>query len=139
MNHPSRPRHPLQVLWQLDDASHWHDVTDRSVAQVPAPIRVQHFHTGNALLMALDEAGGDELPDAILMDFYIGADRGDAVTRTARQIPAGRDCLIIGFSSVLSGSRAIERAGGDFSLPKYDEGGVNPDLIAWLEHATGNP
>lgn len=136
MNDTPPDETPLRLLWQVDDSDHWHEVTDASLAQVTADIRVQHFHTGQALLMALAGAAADSGPDAILMDYFIGPERGDAVTRDARTTEAGRRTTIIGFSSVLSGSRAIERAGADYSLPKYDQGGINPDLIDWLRLAS---
>lgn len=122
-------------LWQLDDTEHWHVVTQQTLRHC-APWRSQHFTTGHGLLLALEHCAVTELPSVLLMDFYIGNDRGDAVTATVRQHLDERNApaiTIVGFSSVSSGSRAIVAAGGDCIVPKHGSlDGGNPDLARFL-------
>lgn len=126
-----------RIIWLVDDTPQWHTVTARTVARVPA-WQLQSFHTGSAAMMAfagLVDHAPDDLPRVVLMDFYLGQVRGDAVTETLRELePPGRHCIIVGHSSMPHGSELIEYAGGDCSVRKHvDERGINPSLLQWLQ------
>jgi len=130
------------LIWQIDDTSHWHEVTDATLARLPVALRCEHFHSGHAGLLAWQGAashGG--LPDLVLMDFYIGSERGDDVAQALRQVePAGHHAVIVGFSSVPSASQRIADACGGIALPKVaNHAGINPELLAmlrkWLDPA----
>ena len=127
---------PRQI-WLVDDSPRWHEVAADSLLAVPG-WELQGFHTGAAALHAFAlQAATDatRLPDAILMDFYLGATRGDHVTTALRDMePEGCHCTIVGHSTSPSGSEAIVAAGADLVIPKYaDRQGRNPDLVAWLQ------
>lgn len=127
----------VPLLWLVDDTPQWHAVTARTVACV-AGWSLESFHSGHAALLAFharceDAARG--LPDVVLMDFYLGPLRGDAVTEALRECDtAGHHVTIVGHSSMAHGSELIECAGGDCSVRKHVDGaGLNPSLLAWLE------
>ena len=124
MNRPARGQ-----LWLIDDSPDHHLVTAATARR--ADWDFAGFADGDSALAAL-AAGGR--PAVVLMDFFIGEERGDLVTAAWRQLePAGYRATIVGFSSVRAGSLRILAAGGDVMLAKRGgPDGVNPDLLAWL-------
>jgi len=121
-------------VWLIDDTHHHHQVVAATVALVPA-VQFRGFLEGGSGISAFAEAvrQGTQ-PEAVLMDFFLGDDRGDAVTRRLRQCENAQHSVIIGYSSASSGSEAIIAAGGDLSLPKRsNDGGINPHLLRWLQ------
>ena len=67
------------------------------------------------------------------MDFFLVGERGDHVTKELRQAEVRSRPVIVGYSSVASGSAAIVAAGGDLAVRKHaDERGINPSLANWL-------
>lgn len=127
------------LLWLVDDSPHHHAVAAATAARV-AGIRFAGFLTAAGATAAFARAArgrGASVPDVVLMDYYLGDGRGDQVTRRLRQLePRTRRPVIIGYSSVRSGSEAIVAAGGDLILRKTgDAEAGNPELLAWLEAA----
>lgn len=126
------------ILWLIDDTQQHHDTAAATVAQVPG-VRLVGFRSAEEGVEAFRAALRQprQLPDAVLMDFFLGDGRGDGVTARLRRLePAGKRPVIIGYSSVPSGSAAIVEAGGDLVLKKQrDENGLNPSLLAWLRGA----
>lgn len=126
------------LLWLIDDTDGHHRVAAATAALVPG-VRFAGFLDAEAGLAAFAAAAPEALPDVVLMDFYLGQARGDRVTRRLRELePATARPVIIGYSSVASGSAAIVAAGGDLVLRKHaDRDGINPSLLAWLRGRSG--
>jgi ActR/RegA family two-component response regulator len=123
------------VLWLIDDTSHHHQVAAATVARVPG-VEFHGYHDGASGYAAFAEAQSvGKSPNVVLMDFFLGDDRGDRLTTRLRALERGQQrCTIIGYSSVASGSEAIVAAGGDLIIPKRgNQGGVNPFLLTWLQ------
>jgi len=123
------------LIWMVDDTPEWHTVTACSID--PRIHDLEHFHSGQAALLAFQALARDEpqrLPDIILLDYYLGDERGDGLCRQLRELqPAGQRPVIVGFSSVTSCSERIVAAGGDCVLPKrQDAEGRNRALQRWL-------
>jgi ActR/RegA family two-component response regulator len=128
------------LLWIIDDTPLHHDTVAVTAALVPG-VRVAGFASAEEGIAAYRAAVQDvrKIPDAVLMDFYLGDDRGDRVTAKLRRLENhDKRPVIIGYSSVASGSAAILAAGADLSLKKQrnDDGG-NPALLEWLRRAVG--
>ena len=128
-------------IWLVDDTPRWHGVTASTVALV-AGWNLESFHSGPAAMLAFEqlvEHHPHDLPQVILMDFYLGQMRGDAVTEQLRELePDGHHAVIVGHSSMPHGSELIEMAGGDCSVRKHhDSNGVNPSLLRWLQDFPG--
>ncbi len=123
----------MPLLWHIDDGRHLLAVSEATVLQA-ASWHFEGFETGREALHVYARRPRSERPDAILMDYFIGSERGDTVTRTLRRLdPAPSRSRIIGHSSVRRASEAILQAGGDAILPKHQNAeGINPDLLAWL-------
>ena len=123
----------MALLWHIDDGHHLLAVSEATVLQT-ASWRFEGFTTGTAALGDYAQRAPAERPDVILMDYFIGEERGDAVTRALRRLdPHPARSRIIGHSSVRRASEAIVRAGGDGIIPKHrDAAGINPSLLAWL-------
>ena len=122
------------LLWLVDDGESNHQAASATVAALPW-VRLEHFYTGTEAVEAFTaiEAGGGRAPDAVLMDFFLDGERGDQVTAELRQAEVRSRPVIIGYSSVASGSAAIVAAGGDLVVRKHaDARGVNPSLGHWL-------
>lgn len=129
-------------VWLIDDTHHHHQVVAATVALVPA-VQFRGFMEGSSGISAFAEAvrQGTQ-PEAVLMDFFLGDDRGDVITRRLRQCEKNQHSVIIGYSSATSGSEAIIAAGGDLSLPKRsNDAGINPHVLRWLRAAlqAGSP
>lgn len=126
------------LLWLIDDTQHHHQVAAATAAQVPSVV-FQSFVDGGSGEWAFTEAvRAGAQPDVVLMDFFLGDDRGDQVTRRLRRLERERRSVIIGYSSVQTGSQAIVNAGGDLILPKRgNASGINPQLLAWLQRWPG--
>ncbi len=78
-------------------------------------------------------------PDLILMDYYIGFERGDTITGIIRKEFPQAAIHIIGYSSVASASQSIVRAGGNEVLIKTaNKHGYNPYLLEYLQTYTQN-
>ena len=77
----------------------------------------------------------ESLPRIVLMDFYLGGERGDAVTADLREVQAiGHPLTIVGYSSLRDGSQRIVDAGGDCIVAKRTDGdGRNHMLRRWLD------
>lgn len=126
---------PLR-LWLVDDTIEHHQVVGTTIHELGG-VAFTGFTIAQEALDAYarlaSEAPGD-LPDVVLMDFYLGELRGDAVTRRLRALqPPGHPMTIVGYSSVPEGSRAIVEAGGDVILRKVrPEQGRSVPLARWL-------
>jgi CheY-like chemotaxis protein len=135
---PSAGRAGPRQLWLIDDSPDHHQVTAATARR--ADWDFTGFTAGAAALAAL-AAGGR--PAVVLMDFFLGEERGDAITARWRQSePAGHRATIVGFSSVRACSLRILAVGGDVVLVKRSgPDGINPDLLAWLtgQALTGQP
>ncbi len=126
-------------LWLIDDTPHLHVVARATVALVPG-WEFTGFLSGAAALAAYSAAETARpplviLPQVILMDFFLGDDRGDLLTARlrAREAPGHRP-VIVGYSSMRSGSEAIVAAGGDVIVVKQqNDRGINPSLMAYLK------
>ena len=132
---PDPPCSAAVLLWLIDDTEGNHRVAGATAALVPG-VRFRGFLTAAEGITAFARAAKRpaELPDAVLMDYFLGETRGDLVTRRLRELePAMARPVIIGHSSVASGSAAILAAGADLVLRKHaDDEGINPSLLAWL-------
>ena len=128
------------ILWLIDDTLQHHDTAEATALLVPG-VTFTGFITGEEALEAFREAGNitQRIPDAILMDYYIGDERGDQVTEQFRRVePASKRPVIIGYSSLTTGSTAIIEAGADLMLRKQrNDEGINPALLDWLQRAVG--
>lgn len=122
------------LLWLIDDTYHHHEVTAATVALMPE-VHFRGFMSGEAGIVAFTDAiSRSEAPDVVLMDFFLGDDRGDEVTRRLRTIERTTRCVIIGYSSVSTASQVIVQAGADVILPKRsNDSGINPHLLRWLQ------
>jgi CheY-like chemotaxis protein len=123
----------MLLLWVIDDTADHHHIADATARQV-GEVAVEHFYTGaDALATYRERSAEGRLPDVVLMDYFLGGERGDQVTRRLRAIEATQNRpVIIGYSSVASGSAAIVAAGGDLTLRKVVGGVVNPHLAGYL-------
>ncbi len=122
-------------LWLVDDTEAHHEVARNTVARLDG-VEFESFLTGGEAISAFARlARGGVLPDIVLMDFYLGDERGDHVTRRLRELePGGSRCLIVGYSSVADASQRIVSVGGDVIVRKQvAQDGTNPTLKAWLE------
>jgi hypothetical protein len=124
-------------LWLIDDSSEPHAVAAETVARLGG-VDLSHFHSGSEALetfAALAAQAPGDLPEVVLMDFYLGAsERGDRITAELRRLePPGSAVTIVGYSSVLAGSQSILAAGGDAIVPKLRASdGTNPSLSRFL-------
>ncbi len=121
-------------LWLVDDTEAHHEVARNTLA-ASRGIAFESFLTGGEAISAFARlARGGALPDVVLMDFYLGDERGDQVTRRLRELePPGVRCLIVGYSSVADASGRIVAAGGDLIVRKHvATDGTNPTLRTWL-------
>jgi CheY-like chemotaxis protein len=130
------------VLWLVDDTKDHHLTARETVAAWPT-VRFQGFLAAeDALERYAALAGGRDaqLPQVVLMDFFLGGRRGDEVTRELRALqPAHRPLIIVGYSSIASGSRAIVEAGGNLIIRKVrDRHGRNPLLGRYLSELLGS-
>jgi CheY-like chemotaxis protein len=122
------------LLWLVDDGESNHQAAIATVARF-AWVRLERFYTGSEAVEAFAgiEAQGGRAPDAVLMDFFLAGERGDQVTAALRRAEVRSRPLIVGYSSVASGSAAIVAAGGDVVVRKHvDDAGINPSLAVWL-------
>lgn len=122
------------LLWLIDDGESNHQAAIATVALLPW-VRLERFYTGSEAVEAFTaiEAQGGRAPDAVLMDFFLVGERGDHITAELRQAEVRSRPVIVGYSSVASGSAAIIAAGGDLVVRKHaDDRGVNPSLANWL-------
>jgi CheY-like chemotaxis protein len=124
-------------IWLIDDSPDHHAVAAETVARRPLWHLSGFLHGSDAIAAFADLADErpDELPDVVLMDFFLGDERGDAVTAELRRLEtAAHRPVIIGYSSVASASQHIIASGADLALRKHrDESGVNPTLLRYLE------
>ena len=129
-------------IWLVDDSEDVHQVAQRTVNALPG-LSLTRFYSGAEALTAfaqLEAAHPAELPRVILMDFYIGDERGDAVTLALRRLePATSRSTIVGYSSMQSASERILGSGGDVVVRKHrSQDGLNPSLyrfLAGLQHS----
>lgn len=122
------------LLWLIDDGESNHQAAIATVAALPW-VRLEHFYTGAEAIAAFSviEAAKGRAPDAVLMDYFLEGERGDQLTADLRQAEVRSRLVIVGYSSVASGSAAIIAAGGDLVVRKHvDRRGVNPSLATWL-------
>ena len=117
------------LVWMIDDDPGNLEVAGRTVRA--GGHRFEGFSSGHAALMALRH--GTPAPQVVLMDFYLVGERGDQVTREWRAQEGPQRTVIVGHSSMASGSAAIVASGGDVVVRKHaDERGFNPTLATWL-------
>ena len=122
-------------LWLVDDTEAHHEVARRTLAGL-GRYELESFLTGAEAIAAFARlARGGALPAIVLMDFYLGDERGDQVTRALRELePPNHRAIIVGYSSVADASQRIVAAGGDVIVRKHvATDGSNPTLRAWLE------
>ncbi|MBA2479544.1 MAG: hypothetical protein H0V44_02695 [Planctomycetes bacterium] len=128
---------PAIPLWCIDDSSEHQSTAEATVALMPrfsfagyidAEEAIEAYARSARLSLA-------DLPRIVLMDFYLGEVRGDAVTATLRELqPATSRLTIVGYSSVAAGSERIIAAGGDIVVRKHRDGeGRNPSLLRFLQ------
>jgi CheY-like chemotaxis protein len=134
MQAPQR-RTALRV-WLVDDSDDPHRVADLTIARLEG-VELSHFYSGAEALQAFARLAGGRgpgLPAVILMDFFIGDERGDEVTRALRRLePASARATIVGYSSMASASERILESGGDVVVRKHrSSDGVNPSLYRFL-------
>ncbi len=122
------------LLWLIDDSPEHHRVA--AATATLAGVDFTGYASGREGIAAFARAARQRkgVPDAVLMDYYLGDDRGDAVTRRLRELePAQYRPVIIGYSSVAEASRRIVESGGDLVLRKHATAeGINPSLLEWL-------
>lgn len=125
------------LVWIVDDADAHHRAAAATIVDLPGFALEGHLEGEAALAeYALRARTAPEtLPRIVLMDYYIGDLHGDEVTRRMRGIHAvAFSPVIVGYSSVASGSRSIVEAGGDVVVRKLIAAdGTNPDLRIYLE------
>ena len=122
------------ILWLIDDSESNHQAACATAALLPW-VRFAGIYSGAEAVQAFAtiEAEGGVAPDAVLMDFFLVGERGDHITKDLRQAEVHSRPVIVGYSSVASGSAAIVAAGGDLALRKHaNERGINPSLANWL-------
>ncbi|MBN8524963.1 MAG: response regulator [Planctomycetes bacterium] len=129
------------LVWLIDDAESNHRAAAATIAQLPG-FELEGFIDGEDALAAYAQRAAHEpqtLPRIVLMDYYMGGLRGDEVTERMRAIHAiAFSPVIVGYSSVASGSRSIVEAGGDTVVRKrIAHDGTNPDLRVYLEGFLG--
>jgi CheY-like chemotaxis protein len=132
----SKHRGPALRVWLVDDSEDPHRVADLTIAGL-AGVEITHFYSGAEALQAFAELAGaqpGQLPAVILMDFFIGDERGDVVTSELRRLePASVRATIVGYSSMASASERILASGGDVVVRKHRSAdGVNPSLYRFL-------
>jgi CheY-like chemotaxis protein len=129
------PPSPL-LVWLIDDSEANHQVAARTTATLPA-VDLVGFYTGDEAVAAFaaTQAGQDAVPPhVVLMDFYLGDERGDHVTAALRAAERRSRPVIVGYSSVESASRVIVAAGADLVVRKHADGrGINPSLARYLK------
>lgn len=118
------------LVWLVDDDLGNHEVA-RATVEGLGGFLFHGFTSGQAALDAYARGGR---PDIVLMDYFMGAERGDKITRRLRALPHdGHRPLVVGYSSMRSGSEHIVESGGDVVVPKRCDGsGLNPDLRRFL-------
>jgi CheY-like chemotaxis protein len=132
----------VRLLWLIDDSASNHAAASATVARFPH-LTLSCFYSGAEALATWAEQHQQTttLPDIILIDYYLINERGDQITRLFRRTIAAAQAtqpVIIGYSSVLSGSEAIVRAGADMIVRKHcDDSGINPSLALWLRSVAG--
>jgi CheY-like chemotaxis protein len=123
-------------LWIIDDTIEHHAVLRATLADFPTVSHEGFLDAGSALrrYSELKDRDPAQLPAVVLMDYYLGSQRGDRVTRLLRQLqPPEQALIIIGYSSVASCSERIVAAGGSLVLRKTsDKRGCNPHLARYL-------
>lgn len=123
----------MPLLWLIDDTPSLHPIAEATVALVEGWIFTGYVSGGEALVELVHMPVAAR-PQVILMDFFIGSERGDVLTSRIRAIDSpGHRPVIVGYSSVRSASAVIVAAGGDLILPKRaNQAGINPDLLTYL-------
>jgi CheY-like chemotaxis protein len=123
------------LIWLIDDSRDHHLVADSTLARLPG-VGITHHYDGVGALAeyaALQADPAQPAPAVVLMDYFLGAERGDLVTRRLRALERRSRAVIVGYSSVASGSARIVEAGGDLVLRKHcDQSGINPSLLRYL-------
>lgn len=121
----------------IDDSEANQRCAAATIARVPG-LAYEGFLDGEAALAEFARRAAAEparLPRVILMDYYIGAVHGDELTERFRAVPTPLQPIIVGHSSVPAKSRRIVEHGGDLVVPKLrSPAGINPELLAYLEH-----
>lgn len=129
-------------IWLIDDNEEVHQVTDRTIALLSDAVLTRFYSGSEALVAFARLASGQptELPAIILMDFFIGDERGDVVTAALRDLePASVRPTIVGYSSMQSASERIINCGGDVVVRKHrSDDGVNPSLYRFLLERPGS-
>ncbi len=122
----------MRRLWLIDDTPSLHRVAD-ATRRLAGDWEFTSWYSGAEAIEAIKL--GEPWPDVILMDYYIGHERGHHVAARLRELePADLRPVIVGYSSVRSASQAIVEAGGDLIVSKHQDGrGINPSLLEFLK------
>jgi len=124
------------LVWIVDDAPSNQRAVGATILRLPA-FACEGFGDGEEAAAEFAHRAvhaPERLPRVILMDFYLGHVRGDDITERIRAVATPLTPIIVGYSSVSSGSRQIVAAGGDLIVRKHTAAdGTNPDLRAYLE------
>ncbi len=134
MAYLASPTPPSRVLLCLiDDTPEWHQVTAATVAHFPG-FSLEGFSSAETALAALRRRPAAAWPRCVLMDYYLGDDRGDTLTEKLLGLAIARP-FVVGYSTMTSGSEAIIRAagGGEIVRKHANAEGINPSLWAWLQ------
>ena len=122
----------MRRIWLIDDTPHLH-VVARATARLAGGWDFTGYLSGEEAVEAF--IAGHDLPAVILMDFFLGDDRGDLLTARLRDLePPTSRAVIVGYSSMRAGSEAIIAAGGDVIVTKtQNDAGINPSLLSYLK------
>ncbi len=122
-------------IWLIDDMPNVHAVTEATVHQIGG-WEFRGFFSGIDAVKSLRRCEPGLAPQVILIDYYIGHERGDRIAPLLRSAePADARPVLVGFSSVRSGSEAIVAAGAEVIVRKHqDDRGINPSLAEYLRN-----
>jgi ActR/RegA family two-component response regulator len=125
-----------KLVWLVDDTAEHHDTARATMGALPGWELVGYLDAAAAVrdFAAIVKQKPRNLPEVVLMDFFLGDTHGNVVTAELRALqPVGAPLTIVGYSSVASASAAIVAAGGDMVVRKHrDERGMNPSLERFL-------
>jgi CheY-like chemotaxis protein len=125
------------LVWIVDDNVCHHQTAALTLARLPL-FELEGYASGGSAIAEFasrSELDPSLLPRIVLMDYFLGDSHGDTVTSELRRLHDGAfRPVIVGYSSMRSGSEAIVAAGGDVIVRKrIAHDGSNPDLRVYLD------